>query len=47
VPMEAPEADLPPPPRVPGRFLRRRGGEEGDDGPNPAPPSGPRIDWPR
>lgn len=46
MPTEAPEPGLPPPPRVPNRFLRRRS-EEGDDGPNPSPPAGPRIDWPR
>jgi hypothetical protein len=47
MPTEAPEPGLPPPPRLPGRFLRRRSEEEGDGGPNSAPPAGPRIDWPR
>ncbi len=47
VPTEAPEPGLPPPPRLPGRFLRRRSEDDGDDGPNPGPPAGPRIDWPR
>lgn len=47
MPTEAPEPDMPPPPRVPSRFLRRRGEEEGDDGPDSPPRGGPRIDWPR
>jgi hypothetical protein len=44
-PPEAPEPDLPPPPRLPPRFGRRRDEDEG--GPPPAQPGGPRIDWPR